>query len=316
MSRTFLSVSLAALVSLVGCADGHSTCRIGADCASGVCNSNGTCGHAPVDAGARDAAIPPGDGGDPVDAFSTGDDAGDLDGGVRLCSPDHDGIVTRAEVPLRAGLRANFRIATNATVSTAGTTTGGTTTWDYSGSYGGDHDELVELLAPAGNWWAASYPTATHAARLSTSSDNLGVFQITADALLLLGVVSPSAGFMQTNLAYDPPVVVLQFPIAEGNTFSTTSSVTGQALGVVSAFTEHYTSVVDASGTLVTPFGSTPALRVRTEMMRTSGLATLTTQRQFTFVAECFGIAATISSAAFETNVEFTSAAELRRLSP
>ena len=77
-----------------------------------------------------------------------------------------------------------------------------------------------------------------------------------------------------------------------------------------------YTSVVDASGTLVTPFGETPALRMRTEMTRTSGIATLTTLRQFTFVAECFGIAGLVSSNAFETSVEFTTAAEIRRLAP
>jgi hypothetical protein len=142
------------------------------------------------------------------------------------------------------------------------------------------------------------------------------VFQITDDALLLLGVVSPNPGVQQTRLTYDPPVVVLAFPLAETHTFSTTSMVTGQAVGVAALYTEQYTSVVDASGTLVTPFGSTPALRVRTEMTRTSGLATLTSSRQFTFVAECFGIAATIGSNAFESHVEFTTAAEIRRLSP
>ncbi len=315
MSRTFFSLVFAsALLSLGGCADGHMTCRIGADCASGVCLSNGTCAR-PVDAGPNDAAITHGDAGEPIDAAGSGVDA-EVDAGERICSPNHDGIVTRAEVPLRAGLRANFRIAQNATVSTAGTTSGGARTWDYSGSYSGDHDELVELLAPGSSWWAAQFPTATHAARVSASSDNLGVFQITDDALLLLGVVSPAAGATQTRLRYDPPVVVLAFPLAEGNTFSTTSAVSGQAVGVIAAYTEQYTSVVDASGTLVTPFGEIPALRVRTEMTRTSGLATLTSQRQFTFVGECFGIAATIVSGAFETHVEFTTATEIRRLSP
>lgn len=317
MSRTLACLFLcSALSSLVGCADGHMTCRVGSDCSSGICSSDGMCVHA-GDGGPRaDAYVEGGDAGPGNDAFVAPADDANVDGGERICSPDHDGVVTRAEVPLRAGLRANFRIATNATVDTMGSSSGGTTTWDYSGALTGDHDELVELLAPGGSWWAASYPTATHAAQLSTSSDNLGVFQITDDALLLLGVVSPSAGVTQTNLAYDPPVVVLQFPLMNGSTFSTTSTVTGQAVGVIAAYTETYTSVVDAAGTLVTPFGTTPALRVRTEMHRTSGIATLTTQRQFTFVAECFGIAATITSGAFETDVEFTSAAEIRRLAP
>ena len=62
--------------------------------------------------------------------------------------------------------------------------------------------------------------------------------------------------------------------------------------------------------------GMIEALRVRTEMVRRSGLVTLTTQRQFAFVGECFGIAALVVSNPLETQVEFTAAAELRRLAP
>lgn len=305
-----LSLSLG----LLGCADAAATCRVGADCASGVCNSDGTCARLrDAGPGGTDAPIVP-----PTDAPAPTEDVPVTteDGGVRTCSPDRDGIVSRAEVPLRPGLRATFRLAEDATVSTAGTTTGGMRTWDYSGSYSGDRDELVELLAPGGSWWAAEFPTATHAARLSASSDNLGVFQITDTALLLLGVVSPDAGLSQTRLSYDPPVTVLAFPLREGDTFTTTSSVSGQALGVLAAYTEEYSSVVDAAGTLRTPFGDMNALRVRTEMERRSGFATLTTQRQFAFVAECFGIAAVVASNPLETEVEFTTAAEIRRLSP
>lgn len=315
MSRLLFSLALLAFVPLLGCAEGRMSCRVGADCPSRVCMSDGTCADT-RDAGPVDAPLTLTDAGMEDAASSTDDTGVPVDGGSLVCAPDHDGIVSRAEVPLRAGLRANFRIAENATVSTAGTTAGGLRTWDYSGSYTGDHDELVELLEPAGNWWAAELPTATHAARVSASSDNLGVFQITDDALLLLGVVSPDAGVTQTLLRYDPPVTVLAYPLAEGNTFTTTSTVTGTAIGVFGTYTEEYTSVVDAAGTLVTPFGETDALRVRTEMTRTSGFATLTSQRQFTFVAECFGIAAIVVSNAFETQVEFTDAAEIRRLSP
>lgn len=291
----------------VACADGRQSCRIGADCPSGVCMSDGTCQSA-RDAGRDVSVLEDGGGSDaPIEPV----DAGPLDdGGARLCTPDHDGTITRAEVPLRAGLRANFRIAEDVTVSTSGTT------WDYAGSYAGDRDELVELTAPTGAWWASEFSTATHAARLSAASENLGVFQITDDALLLLGVVSPEAGLTQTRLTYDPPVRVLAFPLTSGSTFTTRSTVSGQALGVVAAYTEEYTSVVDAAGTLRTPFGEVDALRVRTEMTRTSGFATLERLRQFAFVSECFGIAAVVASQSFETDVEFTDAAELRRLAP
>ncbi len=301
---------------LAGCADGRTACRVGADCPSGVCMSDGTCTR-PRDAGAVDAPVSLTDTpGSLTDAPETETDVGPIDGGGRTCAPNHDGIVTRAEVPLRPGLRANFRIAADATVSTAGTTVGSDRTWDFSVAYPGDADVLTELMAPGSSWWVSGFPTATHTARLSQSSDNLGVFAITDTALLLLGVVSPEAGLTQTRLTYDPPVTVIAFPLEAGDTFTTTSSVSGQALGVISAYTETYTSVVDAAGTLRTPFGDIEALRIRTQMVRTSGILTLTSQRQFTFVGECFGIAAIVTSQALEMDVEFTDAAEIRRLAP
>lgn len=317
MSRPSFLRPLAVLTMMIalGCADGRDDCRIGADCPSGVCRSDGTCSM-PRDAGTGD--VPMGEDA-PIEVTDAPVEMTDAntDGGSRVCSGDHDGIVTRTEVPLRAGLRATFRVATDATVSTTGTISGGTRTWDYTGSYPGDADVLVELQAPGANWWAAEFPTATHAARLAQSSTNLGIFQITDGALLLLGVASPEPGtFTQTLLTYEPAVTVLAFPLENGDTFSTTSTVSGQAAGVAVFYTETYSSVVDAAGELRTPFGDVEALRVRTEMTRTSGLATLTSQRQFTFVGECFGIAAVITSDAFETEVEFTTASEIRRLAP
>jgi hypothetical protein len=51
-------------------------------------------------------------------------------------------------------------------------------------------------------------------------------------------------------------------------------------------------------------------------MTRTSFGVTLTSQRQFSFVGECFGIAAVVVSNALEATVDFTAASEIRRLSP
>ena len=65
---------------------------------------------------------------------------------------------TRAELPLAAGQSAKFRIATNATWSTAGTANGdGSRTWDLSGQLSGDADSTVALASPTGAWWAADF---------------------------------------------------------------------------------------------------------------------------------------------------------------
>ena len=285
-------------------------CRVGADCASGICISDGTC--APVQ--------PPGD--DAADdtlseETSTGDDAepeAETDAGPASCSPNHDGVIAREEIPLRAGLHATFAIAADAPVDTAGTQSGGVTTWDLSGDLPGDHLSLVELQDVAGSWFAPKFPAASYASRLSDAETLLGVFQITDTELLLLGVVSPEGGATRTELAYDPPVVTLRFPIQSGATWSTTATVKGFAMGVPSNYTEKYESQIDAAGDLKTPYGSFEVQRIQTVLTRTVAMVP-TTIRTFLFVTECFGTVAAITSKNNEKQVEFTTATEVKRLS-
>lgn len=314
MSHRFIVAAVIGASLTLACASAAHTCRVGADCASGICTTDGHCAVL-RDSGPLDAGFGA-DAGSLVDSGVADQDAASVDdSGVRVCSGNHDGVITRDEVPLRAGLHATFRVASNTAIDTTG---GGSDprTWDLSGALTGDADSRVDLIDPSGAWWSASYPTATYAAQLSASSDNLGVFSVTDGALSLLGVVSPADGLTRTNLAYAPPVVVLAFPLAQSDTWTTTSTVTGVALGVPGTYTETYTSVVDASGTLLTPLGEMPVLRVRTDMQRMSGVIALTSSRTFGFVSECFGTAATITSQANATQVEFTNAAEVRRLAP
>lgn len=307
--RSFLP--LGALLLAVGCSSSpEPQCRVGADCASGICISDGTC--APVQPPGQDA-----DADAEPEETSTGDDAepeAEADANPTSCSPNHDGVITREEVPLKPGLHATFAIAANAPVDTAGSQSGGVTTWDLSASLAGDHLSLIELQAIDSAWFAAKFPTASYASRLSDAETLLGVFQITDSELLLLGVVSPEGGATRTELAYDPPVVTLKFPIESGATWSTTSTVKGVAMGVLSNYTEKYESQVDASGDLKTPYGTFEVQRIRTVLTRTVAMVP-TTIRTFLFATECFGTVAAITSKNNEQQVEFTTAAEVKRLS-
>ena len=85
--------------------------------------------------------------------------------------------------------------------------------------------------------------------------------------------------------------------------------------GVFGVYTEGYSSQVDAAGTLATPFGDFDVLRVRTTLVRQVGVLT-TTIRSFAFASECFGTVATVTSQNNEPSAEFSSLAEVRRLSP
>jgi len=222
-----------------------------------------------------------------------------------------------AELPHEAGRSATFRVAANGTFNTAGTADANNTRrWDLSSQQAGDADRTLALQSPVGTWWQAKFPTATYATLLASNSDLLGVFVVDASGISLLGVVSPDAGSTRTELAYDPPAKILALPLTTSSMWTTTSTVSGLALGIVTAYTEKYQSRVDQVGTMKTPYGEFPVQRVATDLARTQGLATLLTKRSFAWIAECFGSVANVSSQDFEADTEFSDPAEIRRLAP
>jgi len=308
----------AAAAGSAGCASSSEReCYVGADCPSGACRSDGTCAPVPATGGSGGTGLTGGGGaGGANGGGGQGPAGGGGSGGASLCTPNQDGTIEQAEIPLAAGLDAQFETATDATVSTAGVSNpDGSRTWDYAGALPGDHLTLVETQPLDGKWFAASFPGASYAAVLSSTSDLLGVFEIGAGELLLRGVVSPTGGSFRTELTYDPPVPVLDFPLTESKSWQITSNVTGYASGIWSIYTEQYGYEIDAHGTLVAPFGTFQVLRVRSTLTRTVGMM-VTVVRSFLFVAECFGTVATITSHDNEPNEQFDSASEVRRLAP
>ncbi|HVK84163.1 MAG TPA: hypothetical protein VM513_08645 [Kofleriaceae bacterium] len=289
------------LCSMTGCGgDSGAACMVDEDCPSRFCRADGTCAPAEDAAGGADMA---------------GDDAPGDGGGA--CTPNHDGSLTLAELPLMAGKMATFRVALDATFDTAGTPDGGgARRWDLSGALANDADRALGLLSPTGTWWAATFPTASYASTLSAESDLLGVFHVDATGLTLLGVVSPTAGGARTELEYDPPAQVLAFPITDGATWTSESIVSGLVQGVAGAYSEEYASMVDKVGTMKTPYGEFPVVRVATDLTRTSGGFTILTKRTFAWMSECFGAVANVSSQDYETSAEFNDPAEVRRIAP
>lgn len=274
------------------------TCTVDGDCASGFCKADGTCGPAPVDG-------------------AMGDGSSIGDGMSNLCNANHDGSITLAELPFMAGRMGTFRIATNATWNTAGTSNpNGSRKWDLSGQLSGDMDKVLVLGSPSAQWWSPDYPSATYATELASTSDLKGVFNASSAALTMSAVVSPDGGTYKTELDYSPPAQVLALPLMAGATWSSTSTVSGTAQGAIVAYTEKYESRVDQVGTMTTPYGDFPVVRVATDLTRTSGFTTLLTKKTFTWVAECFGPVATAQSQDFANGAEFTDNAEIRRLAP
>lgn len=299
------------------CSSTTTDCTVGADCASGVCESNGKCGP-PTTTHDDGGMTVPADA--QVQEAQTGD-AQDLEtgtggeGGIG-CTPNHDGTITRDEVPMIAGLHADFVIAENVTVDSAGTTNpDGSRSWDFSGMLAGDHTVVTTTDAPQGQWFSSQFTTATYTTKLSDTSTLLGVFQAGGQSLLLQGVVSPTSGSQQTEVSYMPGAEVLGFPMSMGSNWSSTSTITGTDQGVQVLYTEKYASTVDAHGSVKVPYGTFDVLRVQTTLTRTVG-AVVTVTQSLAFVAECVGPVATLTSQSDETKTEFTNAAEAQRLAP
>lgn len=290
---------LCSMIALAACGDSGSDtpCTEDTECPSRFCRADGTCAPAEIDAPLGPDAPP------------------DAPNGV--CSPDHDGMITQAELPLMAGKMATFRVAIDPTFDTAGIAAGGgARRWDLTAQLAMDTDRPLALLSPVGTWWTSKFPTASYAAVLSAESDLLGVFEVDANQLVLLGVVSPAAGTFRTELAYDPPAKILALPIAAAATWTTTSAVSGTAQGALASYTERYASLVDQVGMMKTPYGEFPVVRVATDLTRSSFGTTILTKRSFAWIAECFGSIATVQSQDNETSAEFTDPAEVRRLAP
>jgi hypothetical protein len=328
------SSALFVLMFLAACSGSVPECRVGADCASGICTSMGTCakadgggtasgGGSGGGSGSQGGGTAANGGGSSQSGGGSAQGGGTAAGGGSgtgggmspTCMPNHDGTITRMEVPLQAGLHATFKVATNVTLSSAPDTADGGMTWDLSQMLSGDHSVLAETMPVAGQWFANDFAGATYATKLSESQDVLGIFQVADDGLYLMGVASSMSGLTQTKLTYSPPAKMLQFPMAQGDTWTTTSSITGTLNGGAWFQTEQYDMKVDKRGTVITPFTAFDVLRVQTVLTRTVGVVPTVT-RQYQFVTECFGIVAVLTSQADETATEFSNQAEVRRLSP
>jgi hypothetical protein len=236
-------------------------------------------------------------------------------GGGSFCA-NHDFVIEQDELTLEAGFNEQLLAAQDVSFATAGDAqSDGSRIWDFTATLAGDHAVQLSTMALTGSWYADLFPSASYAVRLADGAELLGVFEVVTDALLLVGVVSPSDGPTRTELSYDPPITVLDFPLSEGKTWNASSTVSGLAQGIAVFYSEDYTFDVDARGQARTPFGDFEVLRVHSELVRTVGVLPTTIQSH-SFVAECFGSVAAVVSQDNELGTEFSDAREVRRLTP
>jgi hypothetical protein len=303
------AAALALALALAGCDAVTVGCRGDVDCPGGACVA-GMC--RPL-AGADLAGASADLAGAATQDFSTPvPDGWSPDSLAASCSFNGDGVLDRAEEPFVPGLGGLFAVnPSGSTVDVSVMPVGGV--WDYSAAVAGEQKVFDQLQAPAGTWWAADFPTATHAERLEDGQPLWGVYRATSSALELLGVVSEQSGLQKTELTYATPIDVLRFPLSVGSSWTAQSDVSGTASGVFFFAHETYSFTADQRGTTKTPAGAFDTVRLRMNYQQQYGLL-LTTRVMYLHLAECYGAVARVRSVDDETQNDFSRAAEFRRL--
>ncbi|HEY4177194.1 MAG TPA: hypothetical protein VGM90_10195 [Kofleriaceae bacterium] len=290
-----LSFLLAATVA--ACSSSNPPCDVDGDCAVGeACSAEHTCGT--KDGGALEPA---------PDTLAA-------------CTPNHDGTITRAEIAIVVPTSVTYRTSTETMVDLAGTadpTDATARVWDLSGALTGDHDMDVETLPVAGTWYASKFPDGLFASPLTVSGIVLTAIYANgdADSVVIQGAVSDADGLTRSELTYSPPLPAFTFPMSVGNSTTGTSTLSGLLSGVPTLVSVSWTQTVDASGTMVTPYGTFPVLRTRLDLVQNEGPVVITTHT-YAFVAECYGAVAKVQSKPYELTEEFTTASEVSRLAP
>lgn len=240
------------------------------------------------------------------------------------CVPNLDGKVDAAE--LKATLDTPVRylvnpVGTSRPAPVAGVVNpAGNRVWDLSVDYADDQVATLEAKALAGHWFAASFPAGQFVSALDLGGTTLGVYANDGSALSLLGYASreenPALG--KTLVVYSQPVALYRFPLEPGKQWVSVGQVSNATVRGLPFFSrDTYTVRVDAAGQLELPdLAFTQALRVRTTttIELPSGPSAPIVRRQVGWVFECFGEVARATAADGETNDDFTTTTELRRL--
>jgi hypothetical protein len=253
----------------------------------------------------------------PGDAVEAGVDAS------LSCVPNLDGVIDSTELQPTLGLAASYLISPSGStrpVDVAGTIdSSGQLVWDWGTSYSNDRVDSVEAYPLQGKWYASTFPDGQFATTFDAAGTLEAVYSQDANGLYLHGLASkdenPAQG--QTLWAYDTPVVLYVFPLKPGTSWSSSGTIRG---GVVDGqpynATDKYEGTDDTTGRLVLPdFTFTQAHRLRFVVTTTFSAGTNPeVNRQVSFLCECFGEVARATSQTIDTNQNFTTAAEQRRL--
>lgn len=238
------------------------------------------------------------------------------------CIPDLDGQIDSTELQPVLDNPVNYLVSPagmTRTVDLVGSVNAqGQQTWDFGADYASDQVATITATSINGKWYAASFPGATFVAPFDAGDTVEAIYAYSSAAITLLGLAShdPTGPNGETLLVYAPPIELYRFPLAVGLSYTSSGTITnGMLHGLPYAGTDTYDINVDGSGQLtLEAYVFTQVLRVRTTVTVAPSAGQSIVTRQTSFFFECFGEVARATSQPGETNDNFTTAAEVRRL--
>lgn len=253
------------------------------------------------------------------------------------CVGDDDGSVDMEEyvVEVEADIHVLY------TVNSPGTTVDvpdlegdgradGTRYWDFS-AVDDEADETwsAAVASLSGTWFEGYFPDATYYVGIDASEETYGVYEVDEEGerLLLSGMVSATEG--DILLEYTEPVVVFEFPVVAGKSWSSdhveaVGTYEGveypyDSFGTTTRLYHTYAFSVDEEGVVEVPAGSFDVLRVdlAQEFVAENsfyGEISSVEMRAAFFLAECTGLVARVRSEEGATRPDFERATEYLRL--
>ncbi len=238
------------------------------------------------------------------------------------CIPNLDGTISEDELGAALGIPISYRVSAAGVMEevdlAGGRDQDGIRVWDWSDNRESDRALEIQADGLEGKWYADNFPQGQFVTPLDAGGRQEAIYRRDESGLYLLGFASASEepANEQTLMVYTDEVLLYPFPLTVGDTWvSTGEVVNGKVLGLPYASRDVYENTVEESGELWLPdISFKQALKVNTKLTISPAVGESVTRRQVSFLFECFGEVARATSQDNETNENFTTASEIRRL--
>lgn len=238
------------------------------------------------------------------------------------CVTNLDGQIDSTELQVFYGIPITYLVSPwgqQRGVDVAGTLDmAGKRGWDWGAEIASDQEMKVVAEKVEGKWYAASFPTGEFVTPFDAGHTMDAVYRRDEEAVWLLGLASvqeaPVDG--KTLMVYTQAVAAYRFPIVPGTEYVSTGTIeNGTVKGLPYTGKDIYEVKYDAVGELNLPsLTFTQVHRARTKVTVQPAVGQSTSQRQVSFLFECFGEVARATSLPDEQSEDFTTASEVRRM--